>query len=334
MFGRLLYPRLRRLLLEDFRQLWTRDVKASAKALRGELDAVKTELVNLRGEYRRLLVDEVNRRDASALATIDERLSPERLRAHIFNAIDRAPIRTDPTSHIVVEHVFPDDFYELLTRTIPPATLFPDRDPIKQDFEMDTLAEAPLLTQRVWKFFDEEVVARMLAPAIFKRFREAVVDRYAQSGGHEFGERAFEIPHRSFAGRIQLRRPGYHLRPHLDPKRAAVTGLLYFARPGDSEEFGTQLFRLDKPVVASGTKTFFPEEEGVKCELAVTVPFRANTLLAFVNAKAAHGATLPVDAPLKERYSFQFYVKPDDRGLKALLRELPEDARALWAGVI
>jgi hypothetical protein len=42
---------------------------------------------------------------------------------------------------------------------------------------------------------------------------------------------------------------------------------------------------------------FCPEDEGLPVELARTVPFRANTLFAFVNSKAAHGASLPIGAP-------------------------------------
>ena len=43
-----------------------------------------------------------------------------------------------------------------------------------------------------------------------------------------------------------LRRPGYKLTPHLDPKRATMTVLLYLARPGDSEQFGTSLYSVDR----------------------------------------------------------------------------------------
>ena len=68
--------------------------------------------------------------------------------------------------------------------------------------------------------------------------------------------------------------------------------------------------------------------------MARTVPFRQNTLLAFVNSKAAHGATLPADAPLRERYAYQFYVKPRDGDLKKLLLELPPDMRRNWAGFL
>jgi hypothetical protein len=233
----------------------------------------------------------------------------------------------------VIEQVLPPDFYELLSRAIPPAEMFPDRDPVKQDWEMEALDRAPELTRRVWSFFDTRIVPEVLAPAIFARFRSAVVDHYAQTGGDRFGAAAADIPHRTVAGRIQLRRPGYHLRPHLDPKRVVITGLLYLAREGDREDYGTQLFRVSGPFTQSGMKTFFPEEAGLTCEVARSVPFRANTLLAFVNSGAAHGATLPADAPLDERYAFQFYIKPDDGRLKKLLLELPEEIREDWRGL-
>lgn len=46
-----------------------------------------------------------------------------------------------------------------------------------------------------------------------------------------------------------LRRPGYRLPPHVDPKRRLLTGILYLARPGDSDEYGTQFYRVDRPFV-------------------------------------------------------------------------------------
>ena len=326
MLGRLAYQRL----LPSFRKAWTRDVDVRVKELRQQLASLQAELAGLRRSHRRLVITEWHARRAPLLPALDERLNADAIGAHVTDAITRATMCDAPTTHMVVEDVLPAEFYRLLAEAIPPAELFPDRDPVKTDYEMDTLDAAPELTRRVWRFFDQEIVARMLAPAVRARVHDAVVDHYAETGGREFGERAAAIPHRTVAGRIQLRRPGYHLRPHLDPKRVAITGLLYFPQPGDSEAFGTQLFTVDRPFVASGMKTFFPEDEGLTCTLARTVPYRANTMLAFVNSRAAHGATLPTDAPLLERYAFQFYVKPDDGQLSKLLRDLPDDARRTW----
>ena len=332
MLGRYVYQRLRNVLLPDFRRLWTRDLDARLKDVQQSVLRVEAELAQLRRTNRQLVLSEWTARRAPLLQQLDVRLSADAIRGHIQHAVASAPISTDPTTHLVLAPLLPPDFYELLLAAIPPAEAFPDRDPVKQDFEMDALDEAPELTRRVWRFFDEQVVRGILAPAILERFREAVIDHYAETGGRAFGERAAAIPHRTFAGRIQLRRPGYHLRPHLDPKRVAVTGLMYLARGGESQAYGTQLYKVDRPFVASGMKTFFPEEEGLTCELARDVPFRPNTLLAFVNSRAAHGASLPPGAPLEERYAFQFYLKPDDGTLKKLLKNLPEAARASWEG--
>lgn len=332
MLGRIVYQRLRRVLLPDLRRVWTRDLDARLKDVQQALARVESDLSKLRRANRQLVINEWTARRAPLLDGLETRLSAGRIRSHICDAIGRAEIGTDPTSHLVIHEILPPEFYDLLIAAIPPAESFPERDPLKQDLEMEALDAAPELTRRVWRFFDEEVVRGVLAPAMLERFREAVIDHYSETGGREFGARAAGIPHRTVAGRIQLRRPGYHLRPHLDPKRVAVTGLLYLARDGESEEYGTQLFRVDRPFVASGMKTFFPEEAGLTCELARTVPFRPNTLLAFVNSRAAHGATLPPGAPLEERYAYQFYLKPDDGTLKKMLQDLPEDARAVWEG--
>jgi hypothetical protein len=94
------------------------------------------------------------------------------------------------------------------------------------------------------------------------------------------------------------------------------------------------LFRVKKPFTSSTMGKFYPEDEGLPLEVARTVAFRPNTLFAFINSKAAHGATLPPDAPLRERYAYQFYVKPADGDLKKLLRELPVDARKDWAAFL
>jgi hypothetical protein len=59
-----------------------------------------------------------------------------------------------------------------------------------------------------------------------------------------------------------LRRPGYHLDPHLDPKRVVFTCLIYFARPGDSEAYGTSFYRINGTPKIDRTSTFYPESQG------------------------------------------------------------------------
>lgn len=332
MVGRIVLDRLRRSLLPGFQKAWTRDLDARFKAVKADLDDLQTELRRLRRANRRLeVLHEWNEARPSLFENLDARLSLDRIRPHVVDAIARAEVVPDPTAHMVIERLLPNDLYALLIESIPPPEFFGERDPVKQDLEIEQLLSAPRFTQRVWRFFDEQVVPEVIAPSIFARFRDAVVGHYAETGGPEFGEKGAALKHLVASGRIMLRRPGYRLKPHLDPKRVVITGLMYLARPGDSETYGTQLFRVDRPFVASGLKTFFPEDSGYTCEVARTVPFRANSMLAFVNSRAAHGATLPKDAELKERYTYQFYLKPPDGGLKPLLKTLSPEARAPWA---
>jgi hypothetical protein len=297
--------------------------------LREQVAAMEAEVAQLRTFRRQAVVAEWTEHRTPLIDRLSDISWPD-LRRHVAAAITQAELSHEPTPHLVVNDVLPHDVYELMAAAIPPAEAFPDRDPVKTDLEMSALGEAPQPTARAWQLFDERIVQEIVAPLTFARLADAVAAHYAGFGGTAFGLRAAAIPHRSFAGRIQLRRPGYALAPHLDPKRVAITGLFYFPRPGDPEEFGTALYSVEGPTVGPSMATFFPEGAGATCRLVRSVPYRANSLLAFVNSRAAHGASLPIDAPLAERYTYQFYVKPDDGQLKQLLRTLPSDAQKAW----
>lgn len=45
-------------------------------------------------------------------------------------------------------------------------------------------------------------------------------------------------------------------------KNAALTGLIYFARPGDSADYGTDLYQVENDQQAPFMKTFYPEAYG------------------------------------------------------------------------
>jgi hypothetical protein len=64
------------------------------------------------------------------------------------------------------------------------------------------------------------------------------------------------------------------------------------------------------------------------------VPFKANTLLAFLNSAGAHGASIPADATpaSMERYVSQFRLGPERSAIKSLLAAMPADRSARWSG--
>lgn len=248
---------------------------------------------------------------------------------HVRAAIGRAPLETDPFPHIVIENLLPAGIYKLLLRAIPPTAFF-GGDAIKQNLRVP-IDEAPALTCRVWEFIDEVVAREAIIPAVLEKFREPLEHHYDTIFGAAFRSRAQALPQASSGGRVMLRRPGYHLAPHRDPKRSMITCLMYLAKASDRDTYGTEVYRVSGDREASYVQTFYPEEHGCTCELVKVVPYRANSMLVFVNANGAHGAQIPRDAPADlERYAYQFYIGPGLDSLSQLIADLPPDRRAMW----
>jgi hypothetical protein len=166
---------------------------------------------------------------------------------------------------------------------------------------------------------------------VLDRFHQPLQRHFDSVFGPAFRERANALPQSVSGGRLMLRCRGYHLDPHRDPKRSMLTCLLYLARPGDNEAYGTQIFRVANDVDASYKQTYYPQQLGHACELVKVVPFRANSMLVFLNSRGAHGATIPTDAPADvARYSYQFYIAPRNEELASLIKSLPADRRRMW----
>lgn len=276
------------------------------------------------------LVSMLNRQQQDRIEHLPAVLDQRRIAEHVQRAIAAAPLITDPYDHIIVERVLPDEVYQLLISAIPPVVFFEDRDPIKQDLRLP-MEDGPALSTSVWGFMDEVIARRVIGPAVLQKFHEAIQRHFDAVFGAAFNDRANQLPQSASGGRIMLRRPGYDLAPHRDPKRTMLTCLLYLAREGDSETYGTQIFRVVDDDDAGYKQTYYPEEGGRKCELVKVVPFRPNTMLVNLNSRGAHGAVIPRDAPADlERYVYQFYVAPETEPLKALIKSLPADRRARW----
>ena len=276
------------------------------------------------------LVSVLNRQHQADLERLPALLNQASIADHVRRAVAAAPLLTDPYEHVVVERVLPDAVYELLIRAIPPAEFFNDRDPIKQNLAFP-MEFGPTLSAAAWDYMDDVIARQIIRPAVLEKFDDALQQYFVSVFGAEFVERANSLPQSVHGGRLMLRRPGYQLGPHRDPKRAMLTCLLYLAREGDSEAYGTQIFRVHDDEEADYKQTYYPEERGRKCELVKVVPFTPNTMLVSLNFRGAHGATIPVDAPADlERYTYQFYVAPQNEDLAALIKSLPPQQRAMW----
>ena len=342
-------------ILDRLRAAWKQDVRQRTDPLRSDLthlvetvhrqeadraqsiDALQARIAEMverqaalehRAELLRHIVLR-NEKHHDRLAGLQELLDPSRVIAHVREAIERAPIEHDPFPHAVVEDLLPADLYNEVVRAIPPKVFF-SGDPQKLNLRLP-VDEAPALTCRVWGFVEDVIARTAIVPAVIDKFKEPLRSHYATVFGPEMCDRAEALPQAPSGGRIMLRRAGYHLAPHRDPKRSMVTCLMYLASRTDQGQYGTQIYRVDGDREAAYMQTYYPEQHGARCELVKTVPFRANSMLVFVNSGGAHGARIPDDAPAElERYSYQFYVAPGLDELAALIADLPPDRQAMW----
>ncbi len=119
----------------------------------------------------------VLRADASfeeEMASLPAILDQARIVCHMRGAVERAQLRLDPFPHIVVEQVFPRNFYAALLRGIPPAELFGDKTHNKEHVNVP-LTVAPAYSRRVWNFLVYDL-QQVLRPLIIERFREPLAD--------------------------------------------------------------------------------------------------------------------------------------------------------------
>jgi hypothetical protein len=326
-------------------RLWRPDVEDALKPVRKDVrfllsrvEELEASLADARQRAARAdriaaqvkLAAVLDREQSQTLARMGELLDSTRVARHVRAAIESAAMVLEPYEHIVVDALLPQDVYDLLIEAIPHEPFFDDHDPVKRNlrFPMDL---GPALTATVWGFFDHVVTDQMIRPAVLERFRDPLHRHYDSIFGAEWRARAAAMPHSVNSGRLMLRRRGYHLDPHRDPKHSMLTCLAYFARPDDDEAYGTEIFAVANDGDADYKQTYYPEQAGHTCTLVKVVPFRPNSMLVFLNSRGAHGATIPVDAPESlERYSYQFYIGPEKESLGALIRQLPEARRRMW----
>jgi len=274
-----------------------------------------------------LTVQRVDWEKRFELARMDKWFDEDRIDAHINAAFDRTPLELDPYPHIVIDKWLPDDVYERIVEAMPPSVFFAhDRD---EHWAVPS-GVAPLYSRQVWAFVANAIVGEMLHKALNRKFQDTIC-RYMRSFVPGL-PRDIDLTLHPSDGRIMLRRPGYNLAPHRDPKWGFVTGIVYLAREDDNEAHGTQIYRVRDDAEAATSRVYYPET--ARCELVKDVSFRANTMLAFLNSEGAHGAAIPADAqpPNLERYIYQFRLGPTGKVIKRLTDLMAPEQAAMWAG--
>lgn len=302
-------------------------LEREVRSLRGTVADVSRRESRLRAIYQR----DVDQQ--AALAAVDELLCAKAIGGHVERAVDAARLHRDPFPHVVLDDLFPRAFYDAVIAGIPPVELFDGADNkqrIVVPFDM-----APAFSRRVWTFLLHDIVDGALGPALLRKFRDPL-GAWLRATWPELGDRPVEsmVSLQSTDGRILLRRRGYVIPPHRDPKWGFVTCLLYLARPGDSEAWGTQLYEVEGDTEAASVAPHWIRAQ--HCRLVKDVPFRANSALVFMNSHGAHGAQIPeaAEPPDLERYIYQFRIGPTAESIRRLVGLLPPERRERWSGKV
>jgi hypothetical protein len=251
----------------------------------------------------------------------------DRLAAHAAAAVARAPLQLDPFPHLLIEDLLPEDAADELVAALPSSVFF--RRNAKRHQVQVPFAFAPAYSRLVWGIFFEKVVAETVLPAVTEKFRPALDDYVRAHWPHLGSMREAGIELRVTNSRLMLRRPGYVIKPHRDPRWAFLTCLVYLPRPSDVESYGTQLYRLrNEPRVTHSSPLWVDPSE---CELVKDVPATRNTALVFLNSTGAHGASIPADAPPDtKRYLYQVHFSVQEDIRQKLADSLDGEEKSSW----
>jgi len=260
--------------------------------------------------------------DAKSAVRLDDfRLTedPQAVLAHVTRSVERAQLQLAPCPHQVVENIFPEAFFDRLIEALPAPVFFEKTDDLRDEMPVP-FTMAPAYSRAVWNLFHDAVEQAFL-PAVIASFSPAL-DDFVRSSWPSLGSwEESGITLRAANPRLMLRRRGYLIKPHRDPRWAFLVALFYAAPRGAAHTYGTQLYRLIQERDEPHTSPLWlaPEE----CELARDVPGLGNSALIFLNSTGAHGASVPDDAPSDFlRYVYQARFSPDAATKKRLLELL------------
>ena len=269
-------------------------------------------------------------RQAARMPSLRARLGEgEAIASHVASAVARAALELDPFPHVVIENLLPEDLSDELIGALPPAAFFTTEKMSRQELEVP-FEFAPEYSRLVWGLFFSKAITETMVPALTEKFRPAL-DDFLRSHWPELGSLsqagiALEVSN----SRLMLRRPGYVIKPHRDPRWAFLTCLVYLPKSPEHQIYGTQLYRLrQEPELTHNSPLWADPSE---CELVKEVPARRNTALVFLNSTGAHGASIPRDAPADTaRFLYQVQFGVDEGTREKLVDSLDGAKRASWA---
>lgn len=225
---------------------------------------------------------------------------------HVLNRVAQAKIEMDPFPYVVIDSIFPDDYYSEMLAYFPgPDSLQPlgDTGRVSRDayrernvvlFTNEGFSRMSSEQQRFWSEFAGWMYSDLFLNLFVLKFQQALEPRLARI--------LAEDPVLKARGDALLvnDRTNYAIGPHTDAPHRLVTFLFYLPKDASMRELGTSVYRPKDPeFVCWGGPHHRPEA----FERVRTIEFLPNRLLAFPKTERSFHGVEPirrqdVDRPL------------------------------------
>jgi hypothetical protein len=221
-----------------------------------------------------------------------------------YNVLN-APLRPFPYPHIYVPEVFPPDFYAELQRRLPhPDAMIPIEQarPVKgykERFVMDIGGPMETLTEEqraFWSGLAGWLLSGRFRQVMLSRFKPYVEQRFQGAQGLEFREESLLIEDIT----------NYALGPHTDAPSKVISVLFYLPKDDSQSHMGTSIY-MPKNVGRGCPGGPHYGYEGF--DRVATMPFRPNSMFAFVKSDWSFHGVEPVTDPDVRRWLLLYDIK-------------------------
>jgi len=182
----------------------------------------------------------------------NRRLAVERLCDFVVKSIDAAPRFDAPFTHLVLDHVFPDDVYAAMLANMPEASDYRplvlgrskgydlvggDYTRVKIDLFPEYIRHLPPQKRALWDVVGRALRSGAVRDAFMRKLAPGLERRF---GARHAGVGMYPIP-------ILTRDiPGYLITPHTDSRWKGITVQLYLPRDRSTTHIGT-IFHEELP---------------------------------------------------------------------------------------
>ncbi len=211
-------------------------------------------------------------------------------KAHTIAKLAAAKVNSSPFPHIFVDGIFPTDFYaEMQARKLPDASYdrLVDTGRVGRGYSSARLCYMPSEegtsaksgNEAFWQEFFATYNDGELLQAFAGVFRDYMLQiEQAARAANGFDAASPLAVHTEIF--LMRDKEGYELKPHTDAASKLISALFYLPSDLSAIHLGTSLYiPKDKTLVAKGGTRVSRDQ----FDIAGTMPFRPNTLLAFPN---------------------------------------------------